>query len=300
MNTLFVILGPTGVGKTDLSLRLAQELQTPIISGDSRQIYRGLEIGTAAPAEKELKAVKHYFVGTHDVAEYFNASQFETEVMRILDEEIFPRTPNALLVGGSMMYIDAVCKCIDDIPNVDEEVRKSLHEQFLREGIDNIRMQLKMLDPAFYNEVDLKNSKRVIHAVEICLTAGVPYSSLRKNTVKNRPFRIVKIGLNRPREELYERINGRVDKMMAMGLEEEARRFYPQRDLNSLNTVGYKELFKYFDGEWTYDYAVNMIKQDSRRYARKQLSWFNRDKEIAWFHPDDETAIMKLILESKG
>ncbi len=300
MNTLFVILGPTGVGKTDLSIRMAKHLCTPIISADSRQIFRGLEIGTAAPTEKELSEVKHYFVGTHNVDEYFNASQFEMEVLRILSKEVFPTTPNALLVGGSMMYIDAVCKGIDDIPNVDEDVRKMLHEQFLKEGIDNIRMQLKMLDPEFYNEVDLKNSKRVIHAVEVCLTAGVPYSSLRKKTAKERPFKIVKIGLNRDRDELYERINLRVDKMMEQGLEDEARRFYHLRELNSLNTVGYKELFKYFDGEWTKDFAVNMIKQDSRRYARKQLSWFNRDKDIAWFHPDDEAAIMAYVMQQQS
>jgi len=299
MNTLIVLLGPTGVGKTALSLRLAEHFQTPVISADSRQFYRGLEIGTAAPTAGEQARVKHYFVGNLDVTDYYNASQYENDVLHLLENEIFKKNTVALLVGGSMMYIDAVCNGIDDIPNADEEIRQSLWQVFENEGIEPLRAQLKMLDPVHYSEVDLKNHKRIIHALEICLTAGKPYSSFRTKTAKERPFRILKIGLDRPREELYERINRRVDEMIAGGLEEEARRVYPQKELNSLNTVGYKEFFKYFDGEWDYDFAVSMIKQDSRRYARKQLSWFRRDKDIHWFHPDNEEDILTFFLEHK-
>ena len=286
-NTLVILLGPTGVGKTALSFRLAKHLNSPIISADSRQLYRGLEIGTAAPTAEEQKAVKHHFVGTLDITDYYNAAQFETDVLLLLENDVFKQTSTALMVGGSMMYIDAVCKGIDDIPTIDEDTRKDLAEQYAREGIDSLRMMLKILDPAYYAEVDLKNDKRIIHALEICLMSGKPYSSFRTKTAKTRPFNILKIGLNRPREELYEQINLRVDEMIKQGLEEEARRVYPYKHLNSLNTVGYKELFQYFDGNWDYDYAVSMIKQDSRHYARKQLSWFNRYDDIHWFHPDE-------------
>jgi tRNA dimethylallyltransferase len=294
-NTLIVLLGPTGVGKTALSFRLAEHLQTPVISADSRQFYRGLEIGTAAPTAEEQARVKHYFIGNLNITDYYNAAQYESDVLQLLETDIFPKTSTALLVGGSMMYIDAVCKGIDDIPNADEEIRQSLWQIFEGEGIEPLRAQLKLLDPAHYAEVDLMNHKRIIHALEICLTAGKPYSSFRTKTTKPRTFRILKIGLDRPREELYERINCRVDEMIASGLEHEARRVYPQKDLNALNTVGYKEFFQYFDGAWSYDYAVEMIKQDSRRYARKQLSWFRRDKDIHWFQPDNEEEIIPFI-----
>ena len=295
MNTLIILSGPTGVGKTALSLRLAAHFQTPVISADSRQFYRGLEIGTAAPTAEEQAQATHYFVGNLNITDYYNASQYENDVLHLLDNDIFKRNTVALLVGGSMMYIDAVCRGIDDIPNADGEIRQSLWKVFEHEGIDTLRAQLRMLDPAHYREIDLKNHKRIIHALEICLTAGKPYSSFRTKTARQRPFRILKIGLDRPREELYDRINRRVDEMIAGGLEAEARRMYPHKALNALNTVGYKELFKYFDGEWTYDYAVAMIKQDSRRYARKQLSWFRRDKDIHWFHPDDEDEIVRFV-----
>ncbi len=294
-NTLVVVLGPTGVGKTALSFRLAYHLQTPIISSDSRQFYRGLEIGTAAPTQEEQKIVKHHFVGTLDVTDYYNAAQFETDVLQVLEKEIFPVNPVALMVGGSMMYIDAVCNGIDDIPTVDAAIRQELLERLEKEGLDSLRMQLKILDPEYYAEVDLKNHKRVLHGLEICLMSGKTYSSFRKKKAKERPFTILKIGLNRPREELYERINHRVDEMIKQGLEDEARKFYSYKHLNSLNTVGYKELFEYFDGNWDYDFAVNMIKQDSRRYARKQLSWFNRYDDIHWFNPDNEEEIIEFI-----
>jgi tRNA dimethylallyltransferase len=296
-NTLIILLGPTGVGKTSLSYSLANKFNTPIISSDSRQIYQGLEIGTAAPTKEEQERIKHYFVGTLSVTDYYNAAQFETDVLSVLESEIFPKNPVALMVGGSMMYIDAVCNGIDDIPSVDETLRKDLLLRFENEGLEPLRLQLKMLDPEYYAEVDLKNHKRILHALEICLMSGKPYSTFRTKKAKERPFNIIKIGLNRPREELYERINLRVDEMIKQGLVEEARKFYPYKHLNSLNTVGYKELFKFFDGDWDYDFAVNMIKQDSRRYARKQLSWFNRYSDIHWFNPDNEKEIIEFIIE---
>ena len=282
--TLIVLLGSTGVGKTALSLDLAEQLNSPIISADSRQFYQALPIGTAAPTKEEQERVQHYFVGNLQLTDYYSASQFETDVLRLLDD-LFQTHETILMSGGSMMYIDAVCKGIDDIPTVDEKLRADLKELYEKEGIEPIRNQLKLLDPVFYRQVDLQNHKRVIHALEICLMAGKPYSSLRKNEIKQRPFKIVKIGLQRPREELYERINRRVDEMMVQGLLEEARAVYPFRHLNALNTVGYKELFNYFSGEWTLDFAVEKIKQNTRIYSRKQMTWFKRDADIQWFHP---------------
>ncbi|HHX31729.1 MAG TPA: tRNA (adenosine(37)-N6)-dimethylallyltransferase MiaA [Bacteroidales bacterium] len=283
MKTLLVLLGPTGVGKTEWSIRVAEELGSSIISADSRQIYKGMTIGTAAPNEEQLKRVKHYFVDKLNPQEYFSASEFEDEVLTLLDK-LYTQHNTIVMTGGSMMYIDAVCKGIDDIPTIDEKLRSDLQELYQKEGIDPIRRQLKLLDPVFYDEVDLKNPKRVIHALEICLMAGKPYSSLRTNTKKERPFKIVKVGFNRDRNELYNRINLRVDQMIEDGLEEEARSFYPMRHLNSLNTVGYKELFNYFDGNCSKDFAIDKIKQHSRNYARKQLSWFRRDKDIYWIN----------------
>ncbi|MDR1738446.1 MAG: tRNA (adenosine(37)-N6)-dimethylallyltransferase MiaA [Candidatus Symbiothrix sp.] len=286
MKTLLVLLGATGVGKTELSLRLAEKWQTPILSADSRQIYRDLPIGTAAPFPTDLQRVKHYFIGTHSLDEYYSASQFETDALRLLDE-LFVSHDVVLMTGGSMMYLDAVCRGIDDIPTIDADLRNDLRTLYEREGIDPIRLQLKLLDPVFYQQVDLKNHKRVIHALEICLMAGKPYSSLRTAQVKKRPFRIVKIGLRREREELYERINRRTNEMMRVGLLDEARRVEPFRHLNSLNTVGYKELFQYFDGACSLDFAVEKIKQHTRIYSRKQMTWFKRDTEIQWVHPDE-------------
>jgi len=292
MKNLIVLLGPTGVGKTELSLQLASKFESPIISADSRQLYKDLVIGTAAPTAEELNRIKHYFVGSLELTDYYSASQFEEDVIQLL-ENLHQSHETVIMSGGSMMYIDAVCKGIDDIPTIDETLRAEVFALFEKEGLEPIRQQLKILDPVFYNQVDLQNHKRVIHALEICLMTGKPYSSFRTNSIKKRPFEILKIGLTRDREELYERINSRVDKMMEDGLLDEARSVYPYRHLNSLNTVGYKELFRFFDGEWSLDFAIEKIKQNSRIYSRKQMTWFKRDKEIAWFHPEDTQAIFE-------
>ena len=296
MNTLIVLLGPTGVGKTELSLRVASHVGSPIISADSRQLYKELVIGTAAPTAEQLARIKHYFVGTLSLTDYYNASQFEEEVLLCL-ENLFPSTSNVVMTGGSMMYIDAVCNGIDELPTVSQEIRTNLMKRFEVEGLDPIREDLKRLDPQHYNEVDLNNYKRVIQALEICLMTGRPYSELRTNTKKTRPFRIIKIGLTRDREELCDRINARVDQMMRDGLLEEARHVYPYKHLNSLNTVGYKEMFNYLDGEWPLDFAIEKIKRNSRVYARKQMTWFKRDKEINWFHPDNIEGILTFLDE---
>ena len=296
MNTLIVLLGPTGVGKTELSLRVASHVGSPIISADSRQLYKELVIGTAAPTAEQLARIKHYFVGTLSLTDYYNASQFEEEVLLCL-ENLFQSTSNVVMTGGSMMYIDAVCNGIDELPTVSQEIRTNLMKRFEVEGLDPIQEDLKRLDPQHYNEVDLNNYKRVIHALEICLMTGRPYSELRTNTKKTRPFRIIKIGLTRDREELCDRINARVDQMMRDGLLEEARHVYPYKHLNSLNTVGYKEMFNYLDGEWPLDFSIEKIKRNSRVYARKQMTWFKRDKEINWFHPDNIEGILTFLDE---
>ena len=296
MNTLIVLLGPTGVGKTELSLRVASHVGSPIISADSRQLYKELVIGTAAPTAEQLARIKHYFVGTLSLTDYYNASQFEEEVLLCL-ENLFQSISNVVMTGGSMMYIDAVCNGIDELPTVSQEIRTNLMKRFEVEGLDPIQEDLKRLDPQHYNEVDLNNYKRVIHALEICLMTGRPYSELRTNTKKTRPFRIIKIGLTRDREELCDRINARVDQMMRDGLLEEARHVYPYKHLNSLNTVGYKEMFNYLDGEWPLDFAIEKIKRNSRVYARKQMTWFKRDKEINWFHPDNIEGILTFLDE---
>ncbi len=278
---LIILLGPTGVGKTELSLQMAEELGTEIISCDSRQMYREMKIGTAAPTEEELKRVPHHFIGHLSIHDYYSCGRFEIDALAKCNE-LFQSHDTVIMTGGSMLYIDAVCKGIDDIPNIDEELRQSLLERYQNEGIENIRQELKILDPDYYKFVDLQNHKRIIHALEVCIQSGKPYSSFRSESVKKRPFTIEKIGLNRPREVLYDRINKRVDIMMENGLLEEAKSLYPFKGLNALNTVGYKELFNYFDGIWTLDFAIQMIKQNSRRYAKKQLTWFNRDSEITW------------------
>lgn len=292
--TLVVLIGPTGVGKTALSLRLAEALNACIISADSRQLYADLKIGTAAPTAEELQRVPHHMVGTLKLTDYYSAAQYETEVIALLDK-LFQERDNVLLTGGSMMYIDAVCKGIDDIPTVDAETRELLMQKYESEGLEQLCSELRLLDPEYYKVVDLKNPKRVIHALEICYMTGRTYTSYRTQQIKQRPFRIIKIGLTRPREELYERINQRVLQMIADGLEAEARSVYPHRHLNSLNTVGYKEMFRYFDGEWTLPFAIEKIQQNSRIYSRKQMTWFKRDEEIRWFHPDEETAILQYL-----
>ena len=294
MSSLLVLIGPTGVGKTELSLRLAERYQTCIVSADSRQLYADLKIGTAAPTLEQLARVKHYLVGTLQLTDYYSAARYEEEVMKLLPK-LFTKRPVVVLTGGSMMYVDAVCKGIDDIPTVDDETRRFLLQRYEEEGLERLSAELKLLDPEYYAIVDLKNPKRVIHALEICYMTGKTYTSFRTRRVKERPFRIVKVGLTRNREELYCRINRRVDQMMADGLLEEASRVYPYRSLNSLNTVGYKELFKYLDGEWTLDFAVEKIKQNSRIYSRKQMTWFKRDADIRWFHPEQEAEITAYI-----
>jgi len=292
--TLLVVLGPTGVGKTNISLQLAETLNCPIVSCDSRQFYRELKIGTAAPSEDQLRRVKHYFIATHSILDEYNAGQYELDTIQLLDQ-LFKKNKVVMLVGGSMMYIDAVCNGMDDIPTVDAATRAYWQKQFAEKGLDYIQKKLVELDPVHYQQVDIRNPKRLIHALEICSMTGKPYSEYRTGERKERKFNVLKIGLNRPRPELYERINLRVDAMLAEGLLMEAEKYYPFKNLNTLNTVGYKEIYQYMDGSWSLDFAVNMIKQDSRRYAKRQMTWFNRDKDIHWFHPDEEKQIMAFI-----
>ena len=288
MHTLIVLIGPTGVGKTELSLKLAKLLPSPVISADSRQIYRDIPIGTAAPTKDELQAVRHYFIGMLPLEQYYSAAQYETDVMQ-LTGELFKTHDTLLLTGGSMMYVDAVTKGIDDIPTVDEDVRVMLKERLATEGLDALKAELRVIDPQYYATVDQQNPKRIVHALEIYYTSGLPFSSFRKNKKKERPFRILKFGLQRERQVLFERINRRVDQMMNDGLLDEARRVYDKRHLNSLNTVGYKELFRYIDGEWPLDMAVERIKKNTRVYAKKQMTWFAHDPEIIWLDADNLT-----------
>lgn len=297
--TLIVLLGPTGVGKTELSLSITEAYHTSIVSADSRQLYADIKIGTAAPTAEQLARVPHYFVRTLDLHDYYSAAQYEMEVLKKL-EELFRENDVVVLTGGSMMYIDAVCKGIDDIPTVDNETRQLMLERYEQEGLERLCAELKLLDPEYYQIVDLKNHKRVIHALEICYMTGKTFTSFRTQTQKERPFEILKIGLKREREELYERINRRVDIMMEEGLLEEARRVYPFRQLNSLNTVGYKELFNYLDGTWELPFAIEKIKQNSRIYSRKQMTWFKRDQHITWFHPEDTAEIMSFLQKNIG
>ncbi len=291
---VIVITGPTGVGKTDLSIKVASQLGCSIISGDSRQIYREMKIGTASPTTEQLRMVPHYMIGTKSIFDYYNAYEYEKEALAIADE-LFKESDTIVLTGGSMMYIDAFCNGIDELPTVDSELRNDLQEVYNQKGIEYMRGQLKLLDPHFYRQVDLKNAKRIIHAIEICLMTGRPYSELRKNTRKSRPFNLIKTGLDMNRQELHQRINNRVDAMMEKGLEEEARELYPYRQYNALNTVGYRELFAYFDNHISLEKAVALIQRNTRRYARKQLSWFRRDKEMSWFTPDNSNEVIKFV-----
>ena len=292
--TLIVITGPTAVGKTALCLDIAQHFGIPIINADSRQIYKELKIGTASPTSEQLQLVPHYFVGSLSLTDYYSASLFEQQVLEILSRQ-FRSHDFALMAGGSMMYIDAVCDGIDDIPTVDDVTRETLKRRLAQEGLEALVEQLKELDPEYYAIVDRQNPRRVVHGLEICLMTGKTYTSFRKREKKERPFRIVKIGLNRPREELYDRINQRVDQMMQQGLLEEAKALYPMRQMNALNTVGYKELFDYLDGRWPLEEAVERIKGNTRRYARKQLTWYKKDPQIRWFHPDEKEQIISYI-----
>lgn len=296
MNTLVVITGPTAVGKTDLCLDIAESYGIPIINADSRQIYSDMHIGTASPTEEQLRRVKHYFVGNLHLGDYYNASMFEQDVLHVLEKEFEGRNDHiALMTGGSMMYIDAVCNGIDDIPTITDDVRQWMKQRLENEGLERLCEELRLMDPEYYAIVDRHNTRRVVHALEICHQTGNTFTSYRVRERKHRPFAIVKIALNREREVLYERINRRVDSMMAAGLEDEARRLLPYRHENALNTVGYKELFAYFDGIWPLDEAVERIKGNTRRYARKQLTWFKRDPAVRWFDTDDNKEIMTYI-----
>jgi len=294
--TLIVITGPTAVGKTDLCMEIAGRFDIPIINADSRQLFRELRIGTASPTPEQLAKVRHYFVGTLNIGDYYSASMYEQDVMTLLGQ-LFKTSDYALLSGGSMMYIDAVCNGIDDIPTVDEKTRTLMKRRLAEEGLEKLVEELRRIDPEHYEVVDRQNPRRVVHALEICHMTGQTYTSFRKAEKKQRPFEIIKIGLNREREELYNRINRRVDSMMEQGLLKEAEEMLPYRQANALNTVGYKELFSYFDGIWELDEAVERIKGNTRRYARKQLTWFKRDQQMKWFHPDEQEQIMKYISE---
>lgn len=294
MKTLFVIVGPTGVGKTSLCLKIAEHLNTVIINADSRQIFKEIPIGTAAPTKDERRKIKHFFVGNLHINEYYNASMYENNVLKLLDI-LFKYKDNVILSGGSMMYIDAVCKGIDDIPSVDNNIRRVIQERFNKEGLEPISKELEKLDPEYYEIVDRKNPKRIIHALEICLSTGKTYTSFRMNTPKKRPFNIVKIGLNRERQELYNRIDLRVEQMINDGLIQEANNVYPYKNLNALNTVGYKEMFEYLDGISTLENTVFRIKCNTHKYCRKQITWFKRDPNIRWFSPDNVEEIINYI-----
>ena len=276
-----MVIGPTGIGKTDYAIQLAQKYDCPILNADSRQLYRDIPIGTAAPTAEEQARVKHYFVGTLDLEDYYSAAQYEHDAL-LLMEELFKTHDTLVMSGGSMMYVDAVCKGIDDIPTVDEDTRALLKQRYETEGLEPLVAELRLLDPAYYDVCDKRNPKRVVHALEICYMTGRTFTSFRVRREVQRPFRIEKIGLQRPREILFERINRRVDNMVEQGLLDEARRVFPFRCCNSLNTVGYKELFHYFDGDWELDFALEKIRRNSRVYAKKQMTWFKKDDDVTW------------------
>ena len=291
---VIIISGPTGIGKTGLSIEIARQMGCSIISADSRQIYREMKIGTAAPTAEQMGKVPHYLIGTRSIFEYYNAYEFEQDALASA-HDLLHTSDVVILTGGSMMYIDAFCHGIDELPTVDQKLRDHLQQQYEEEGIESIRRQLKLLDPDFYRQVDLKNPKRLLKALEITVMTGKPYSSFLTRPKKERPFNILKIGLNRDREELYEDINKRVDEMIDKGLTEEAKELYKNKGANALNTVGYKELFEYFDGNITYKRAIELIKRNTRHYAKRQLTWFSKDEEIEWFHPDEKEKIREYI-----
>lgn len=292
---LIVIVGPTGVGKTELCLQIAEHLNIPIVNADSRQIFSEIPIGTAAPTPEQQQRVKHYFVGNHHLDDYYSASLFEEDVVQLLTDNLFNTSDVALMSGGSMMYIDAVCNGIDDIPTIDDNTREWMKQRLETEGLPRLVEELKLLDPEHWKIVDRNNPRRVVHALEICHMTGKTYTSFRQNAKKQRPFDIIKIGLNRDREELYNRINARVLQMFDEGLVDEALAVYDKRGLNSLNTVGYKETFEYLDGLITIDQCIFNIQSNSRRYCRKQQTWFKRDKNIMWFHPGNIKEIINYI-----
>ena len=290
--TLIVITGPTGVGKTEATLRIAEHFNVPVINADSRQIFSEIPIGTAAPTAEQQLRVQHYFVGNHHLEDYYSASLYEQDVLNIINSQ---HTPISLLSGGSMMYIDAVCNGIDDIPTIFPEIREKLMKRLEAEGLEQMCNLLRELDPEHWKIVDRNNPRRVIHALEICIQTGKTYTSFRSNTIKDRPFNIIKVGLNRDRDELYNRINQRVLDMIEEGMIEEVLQVYPKRTLNSLNTVGYKELFEYLDGLTTLDEAIFKIQSNTRRYARKQLTWYKKDTAFQWFNPDNIEEILNYV-----
>ncbi len=298
-NTLLVLLGPTGVGKTNLSIEIASRLGCEIISCDSRQFYHEMSIGTGVPSPLQTSAVKHHFIGCKSINDYYSASLFEKDVMQLLPA-LFKSGGTVIMTGGSGMYIDAVCKGFDDIPDTDPETRERISRRCRAEGIESLRVSLKLLDPEHYRVVDLRNAKRIIRALEICESTGRPYSSYIKNKRTGRDFKTIKIGLNRPRDELFKMINNRVDSMVDLGLEDEARSLYNSRHLNALNTVGYREFFNYFEGRLSKEKAVELIKRNSRRYAKRQMTWWARDKDITWFHPDHKDEILDFIVKEAG
>ncbi|MCG6185848.1 tRNA (adenosine(37)-N6)-dimethylallyltransferase MiaA [Maribellus maritimus] len=294
LKTLIIITGPTGIGKTKVGITLARCFNTEIVSADSRQIFRELSIGTAVPSSQELSLAKHHFIHSHSVSDDYNASKYENEALSVL-KNLFEKYNNVIMVGGSMLYIDAVCKGIDVMPDADPEIRQKLKSRLETEGIESLRLQLKKLDPDYYNIVDLKNPARIIHGLEVCLTTGKTFSSFRTSPQKERPFQIVKIGLNCERETLHARINQRVDKMIEAGLEDEARSVYHLKHYNALNTVGYREWFAHFNGEISREKAIELIKRNSRRYARKQITWFKKDTQTKWFEPHQQQEIIETI-----
>jgi tRNA dimethylallyltransferase len=293
-NNLIVLLGPTGVGKTDVSIEIADRFNCEIISADSRQFFREMKIGTAVPSDQQLKSVKHHFVRFLSVEDYYSSSLFERDVLELLPR-LFTGNDVVLMSGGSGMYIDAVCHGIDDIPDVDPQIREKYNTKFLEEGIDGLRACLKLLDPVHYAKVDLKNPKRIMRALEICETTGRPYSSFLNRQIKERDFRIIKIGLERTREYLYNRINRRVDKMIDNGLEDEAKLLFKFRKYNALNSVGYREFFDFFDGVIAKEKAIELIKRNSRRFAKRQITWWGKDMDIKWFNPEKIQDIIQFI-----
>ena len=297
--TLVVVVGPTGSGKSALAVKLATHLNAPIISTDSRQVFRGMPIGTAQPTAEEQAAAKHYFIADREVEDDFNCGKYAEEALALLDE-LFAKSEYVVAVGGSGLYVQALCEGMDDLPDADPSLRESLKQRLESEGLDSLVVQLRRLDAKYAEEVDVCNPARVMRALEVCLATGRPYSEQRKGVTAERPFHIIKIGTDMPRDVLYDRINRRVDMMVEEGLEAEARSMYPKRHLNALQTVGYRELFEHFDGNCTFEEAVELVKRNSRRYAKRQLTWFRRDENTAWFHPNDHEAILEYISSKRN
>lgn len=295
--TLIVIVGPTASGKTALAIELAKKFKTNIISADSRQFFKEIPIGTAAPTKEQLKEVSHYFIGNLSITDNYNVSQFEKDALQLLDKE-WKNHDQLIMVGGSGLYVNAVCKGIDDLPDPDKELRKKLNEYYERDGIEAIQLKLKELDPEYYKNVDVNNPKRLLRAIEVCLQTGNTYTSLRKNKPKKRDFQIIKLGLEIERNILNERINKRTDEMVKSGWLDEARTVYPYRQLNALNTVGFKELFAYFDGKMTFKDATEKIKTNTRRFAKRQMTWFKKDAGISWFNPKDKEKIISYLYDN--